>query len=114
MPDNKKPIGTSKSDKKNIVSYTSPKYGSTLSVDTSGYSSNAKRFGATASYPAGTLANKSSKSVTRDFVTNRKGAESIMRAQQGKSKSASAPVKGQSVSRPDTPLANTPEPKLIQ
>jgi hypothetical protein len=114
MPDNKKkPKGTSGSSVKNIVSYTSPTYGSTISVDTSGFSSGAKRFNATSSYPSNTLSNKSDKSVTRDFITNRKGASQVISAQQGKTKSPSVPVKKGSYTRPDTPLASTPEPKKI-
>jgi len=113
MPDNKKPKGTSQSDKKNVVSYTSPKFGSTIQVDTSGFSSGAKKFNATAKYPSGTISNKTEQGITKDFITNKKGAERIIKLQQGKSSVGSIPVKGKSFSRPDTPLASTPQPKKI-
>ena len=118
LTDKKKPIGTAKSDKKNVVSYTSKKYGSTAEVDTSGFSSGAKKFNASIKYPAGSLSNREARGsqvkegAVKDFVTNRRGASRIIAA--GKTLGINniiLPTKGGTSSRPDTPLAATPKPK---
>jgi len=89
LNDKKKPIGTAKSDKKNVVTYVSPKYGSTSQVDTSGYSSGAKRFGATMTYPAGSNSVRNSEpkvqreGAIKEFTTNRKGADRIIATSKG-------------------------------
>lgn len=116
----KKPRGTAKSNPKNVVSYTSPKYGSTLDVDTSGYASGAKRFSASMSRLKGSLSNRDERGNMRkdgmieDFVTTRKGAEAAMKAQQGKSKNADVvrvPTKGGIVPRGYSLLTSRPKPK---
>ena len=120
MNDKKKPKGTAKSNPKNIVSYTSPKYGSTLDVDTSGYASGAKRFSASMSRPKGSLSKRDERGnqmrygVIEDFVTTRKGAERAIKAQQGKSKNADAvrvPVRGGVVPRGASILTSRPKRK---
>ena len=85
MNDRKKnPKGTASSEKKNVVSVsrTNPKYGTLkIDVDTSGFSSGARRYGATREFTsnAGTT-------VKKEMTTNRRGAEMAILKQQGRSK----------------------------
>lgn len=116
----KKPRGTAKSNPKDIVSYTSKKYGSTLDVDTSGYASGAKRFSASLSRPKGSLSNRDGRGnqmrdgVIEDFVTTRKGAEDAIKGQQGEKNNpygTHIAVRGSIVPRGYSLLTSRPKPK---